>query len=73
MSQKQWKLQRYVTSAGDCLFDKWFERLDAQTQVKIDARLDRVSLGNFGDHKSVGEGVYELRFFFGQAIGSTMV
>ena len=28
-------------------------------------RLDRVSLGNFGDHKSVGEGVYELRLSFG--------
>ena len=29
------------------------------------ARLDRVQLGNFGDHKTVGGGVSELRFFFG--------
>ncbi|PSN12905.1 addiction module killer protein [filamentous cyanobacterium CCT1] len=65
MSKKQWTLQKYVSSAGDCLFDEWFESLDAQTQARIDARLDRVSLGNFGDCKSVGEGVYELRFFFG--------
>lgn len=25
-------------------------------------RLDSVALGNFGDHRSVGEGVVELRF-----------
>lgn len=36
-----------------------------QTQVRIDVRFDRVSLGNLGDAKSFGEGVYELRLFFG--------
>ncbi len=43
-------------------------------------RLDRVSLGNFGDCRSVGEGVQELRIdygpgyrvYFGQ-LGSTIV
>ncbi len=28
-------------------------------------RLDRVEIGNLGDHGSVGEGVFELRFDFG--------
>ena len=28
-------------------------------------RLDRVSLGNFGDRKSLEEGIFELRFQFG--------
>lgn len=28
-------------------------------------RIRRVASGNFGDHKAVGEGVYELRLFFG--------
>ena len=54
-----------MTSEGGGPFDEWFFNLDAQTQARIDARLDRVSLGNFGDRKSIGEGIYELRFFFG--------
>lgn len=65
MSQSPWTLQKYVTETGECPFDRWFEDLDVQTQARIDVRLDRISLGNFGDYKSVGEGVYELRFFFG--------
>ncbi len=28
-------------------------------------RIRRVSLGNFGDHRSIGEGLSELRFGFG--------
>jgi putative addiction module killer protein len=31
----------------------------------IDKRLERVKLGNYGDYKPVGEGVYELRFSYG--------
>ncbi len=27
----------------------------------MDSRITRIRDGNFGDHKSVGEGVYELR------------
>lgn len=65
MSQKQWELRKYATKTGTCPFDEWFETLDATTQTRIDVRLDRVSLGNFGDCKSIGQGVYELRFFFG--------
>jgi putative addiction module killer protein len=66
MSQAQnWTIQKYITEGGVCPFDEWFETLTAQVQARIDVRLDRVSLGNFGDHKSVGEGVFELRFTFG--------
>jgi putative addiction module killer protein len=47
-------------------FDQWFLSLkDKQTKTRIQARIDRVEDGNFGDHKSIGDGVFELRFFFG--------
>jgi putative addiction module killer protein len=65
MEDKQWEIQKYVLDSGVCPFDEWFNTLDIQTQTKIDVRFDRISLGNFGDKKSVGQGVYELRFHFG--------
>ena len=48
------------------VFDDWFDKLkDKQAKVRIQARIDRVEEGHFGDAKPVGEGVCELRFFFG--------
>jgi putative addiction module killer protein len=38
---------------------------DAQATGIIRARLNRIRLGNFGDCKSVGGGVEELRIDFG--------
>jgi putative addiction module killer protein len=44
----------------------WFERLrDHMAQTRILIRIRRVSLGNFGDVKPVGEGVSELRIDYG--------
>src|SRR5271154_930736 len=43
-------------------FDEWFDSLrDMRMQAAVDARLTRVRAGNFGDCKSVGGGVFELR------------
>jgi putative addiction module killer protein len=37
-------------------------------QAAVDARLTRVRAGNFGDCKSVGGGVFELRISFGPGL-----
>ncbi len=43
-------------------YERWFEGLrDLNAQLRIGARIRRVSLGNLGDVKAVGEGVSELR------------
>ncbi len=56
----------YTTVADGCPFEAWLNRLrDRQARVRIKTRLDRVMLGNFGDFKSVGEGVFELRIDYG--------
>lgn len=48
------------------IFRDWFLRLsDVVVRTRIEARIDRLSLGHFGDAKSVGEGISELRIHIG--------
>jgi putative addiction module killer protein len=48
------------------VFTQWLIGLrDATIKRRIVARLDRVAGGNFGDYKALGEGLFELRLFFG--------
>ncbi len=48
------------------IFTKWFDGLkDRRAKARIQARIDRVEMGNFGDMAPVGEGVSELRIFYG--------
>jgi putative addiction module killer protein len=47
-------------------FDNWFVLLrDRSVKVRIQMRIDRAELGNFGDCAPVGEGVSEMRIHFG--------
>jgi putative addiction module killer protein len=47
-------------------FHGWFVQLrDVEAKARITARIRRLSLGNFGDAKSVGNGVSELRIHHG--------
>lgn len=56
----------YTTVDGEEPFTKWLEGLsDKRARAKIRTKIDRVSLGNLGDYKSVGKGVVELRVDYG--------
>jgi putative addiction module killer protein len=47
-------------------FDRWISRLrDDRAGRRINSRLDLLAIGHPGDHKAVGEGVYELRIHCG--------
>ena len=44
------------------VYSEWFADIrDRTAKVRIDIRIRRLSLGNPGDVKSIGEGVSELR------------
>lgn len=47
-------------------FNEWLDGIkDKLTVMRLRKRLRRVTLGNLGDVKPVGEGVFEMREFFG--------
>ena len=48
------------------LFTTWFGNLgDKRAKARIQARIDRMEIGNFGDVQPVGKGVSELRIHYG--------
>ena len=55
------EIRHYVAPAGKDVFDDWLSELaDA-----IAARINRLAAGNFGDCKSLRQGLYELRVDWG--------
>jgi len=48
------------------LFNTWFNGLrDKTIKTRIQVRIDRAEQGHYGDFKSVGDGVNEMRLHFG--------
>ncbi len=62
----KWTIVIYESRAGKSPFAEWLSDLrDIKARAIIRARLNRIELGNFGDCKGVGGGVFELRIIFG--------
>jgi putative addiction module killer protein len=48
------------------IYSQWFKSLrNRQAKARIDIRIRRLSMGNPGDVKPVGQGVSELRIDYG--------
>ena len=58
-------VREYVTSDGTSPFRKWLAGLALETRARVQARVFRFESGNLGDHKTVGDGVWEARLDFG--------
>ena len=60
------EIRHYVSRAGRDTFDEWLTELaDARAQAKIATRLNRLVAGNFGDTKSLRQGLFGLRLDWG--------
>ncbi|WP_178861677.1 type II toxin-antitoxin system RelE/ParE family toxin [Thiomicrorhabdus cannonii] len=50
-------------------FNKWFKSIkDKQTKYRLEARINQVANGHFGDSKPIDADIHELRFFFAGGI-----
>jgi putative addiction module killer protein len=56
----------YADKNGKEPFTDWLDGLqDTVVRRRILTRLSRLAQGNYGDCKLLGEGIHELRLFFG--------
>ena len=61
-----YEIRHYLTSDERDPFLEWRGKLrDTKAKIAIDRRINRVELGNFGDHKFCRDGVWELRIDVG--------
>ena len=61
-----YEIRHYLTAAGRNVFEEWLDSLrDAKAEARIAARITRLAVGNFGDCKPLGAGVWELRIDWG--------
>jgi putative addiction module killer protein len=58
-------VREYIDDGGRIPFSEWLGGLDTVTRARVQARVLRFELGNLGDHKDVGGGVWEARLDFG--------
>jgi len=59
-------VESYRTDSGRLPFEIWLDSVKDRHAIEaIAVRLARVRDGNLGDHRSIGEGVFEFRIFAG--------
>ena len=56
----------YQTVEGTAPLEGWLIKLrDRLAKVHVLRRIQRAAMGNFGDHRGLGDGLYELRINYG--------
>lgn len=57
-----YEIRHYLTKDDKDIYLDWLRRLrDVTARIAIDRRVNRIELGNSGDHKFCRDGVWELR------------
>jgi len=58
-------IEEYETAGGKNPVREWLDGLDHVVSARVRMRINRIAIDNFGDVRPVGDGVSELRIFFG--------
>lgn len=61
-----YEVEHVLSSNGVDIYQAWLDTVrDKRSKAKITTRVDRASLGHFGDVEPVGDGVFEMKINFG--------
>lgn len=61
-----YEIRHYMTQCQNDLFMEWrHQHRDTKARIAVDRRINRMELGNFGDHRCCRDGVWELRIDVG--------
>ena len=58
-------VREFLDESGRSPFRVWLGSLDKPTRARVQARILHFETGNLGDHKDLGDGVWEARLAFG--------
>jgi putative addiction module killer protein len=60
------EIRHYLTRNQKDVYMEWRRKIrDTKAGISVDRRVNRIELGNFGDHKPCRDGVWELRIDVG--------
>jgi len=65
MSNQPYRIEIFLTKNGKSPFLEWLEGLDIPIQQRIEARINRIELGHFGDHKHLEGDLFEMKIHTG--------
>ena len=61
-----YEIRHYLTEDDKDIYLNWLRKVrDTVARIAIDRRINRIELGNFGDHEPCRDGVWELRIDVG--------
>ena len=61
-----YEIRHYLTRNQKDVYMEWRRKIrDTKAGISVDRRVNRIELGNFGDHKPCRDGVWELRIDVG--------
>lgn len=61
-----YEVEHVLSANGVDIYQMWLDTIrDIRSKARITSRVDRASLGHFGDTEPVGDGVFEMKLDFG--------